>query len=233
MTTAPVRSDGRTSATASVLSRDDARRVYDRIGSLQDTQAFYEDRATSILVEHGDFGAAHRVLEFGCGTGRFAARLLSERLPADAVYRALDLSPTMVQLARTKLQPFAPRAEVVLTDGAAPVDEPTASRDRFVSNFVLDLLAEDDIVAVVREAHRILVPGGLLCVSSLAVGTGGLSRLVSGLWSRLHALNPALTGGCRPLELLDWLPSSEWRIRHHARLTPFGIPSAVIVAEPA
>ena len=227
----PAQPDGRPSVAARVLSREQARRVYDRIGALQDTQAFYEDRATRIVIEHGDFGAAHRVLEFGCGTGRFAARLLSERLPADATYRALDLSPTMVQLARTKLQTFAPRAEVVLTDGAAPTDEPTASRDRFVSNFVLDLLAEDDIAAVVSEAHRILVPGGLLCVCSLSVGAGGLSRLVSRAWSRLHALNPALVGGCRPLELLDWFPSPRWRIRHHARLTPFGVPSAVVLAE--
>lgn len=170
------------------------------------------------------------MLELGCGTGRFAARLLSERLPADASYRALDLSPTMVRLARTKLQSFAPRAEVVLTDGGAPTDEPTASRDRFVSNFVFDLLAADDIEAVVREAHRILEPGGLLCLTSLSVGAGGVSRLVSRAWSRLHALNPALVGGCRPLDLLARLPSAQWRIRHHARLTPFGVPSEVVVA---
>lgn len=227
----PAQPDGRASDPVPVLSREQARRVYDRIGALQDTQAFYEDRATGILVEHGDFRTAHRVLEFGCGTGRFAARLLSDHLPADASYRALDLSPTMVQLARTRLAAFGSRAEVVLTEGAAPADEPTAARDRFVSNFVLDLLAEDDIAAVVREAHRILVPGGLLCVSSLSVGAGGLSRLVSRAWTRLHALNPALVGGCRPLELLDWFPSPQWRIRHHARLTPFGVPSAVVVAE--
>lgn len=223
--------EGHPSAAARVLSRDQARRVYDRIGALQDTQAFYEDRATGILVQHGDFRTAQRVLEFGCGTGRFAARLLADHLPAAASYRALDLSPTMVQLARTRLAAFGSRAEVVLTNGSAPADEPTAARDRFVSNFVLDLLAEDDIVAVVREAQRILVPGGLLCVSSLSVGAGGLSRLVSGAWSRLHALNPALVGGCRPLELLDWFPAPQWRIRHHARLTPFGVPSAVVVAE--
>ncbi len=227
----PTQPDGRRSAKAPVLSREQARPVYDRIGALQATQAFYEDRATGLLIRHGDFGAAHRVLEFGCGTGRFAARLLSDHLPADASYRALDLSPTMVQLATTRLARFGARAEVLLTDGSAPADVPTASRDRFVSNFVLDLLAEDDIAAVVREAQRILVPGGLLCVSSLAVGAGGLSRLVSRAWSRLHALNPALVGGCRPLELLDWFPPSQWRIRHHARLTPFGVPSAVVVAE--
>ena len=154
------------------LSREQARRVYDRIGARQDTQAFYEDRATGILIRHAAFGSAQRVLEFGCGTGRFALQLLSRHLPAEARYRGLDLSPTMVRLAETRLAPFAARAEVVLTEGAPPASEPAASRDRFVSNFVLDLLSEDDIAAVVREAHRILVPGGLLCLTSLSLGAG-------------------------------------------------------------
>lgn len=214
-----------------VLSHEQARRVYDRIGARQDTQAFYEDRATEILVQHGRFETAHRVLEFGCGTGRFALRLLSHHLPGDARYRGLDLSPTMVRLAEERLAPFGSRAEVALTDGSPPVAEPAVSCDRFVSNYVLDLLSEDDIAAVVCEAHRILEPGGLLCVSSLSTGTGPFSRLMSRTWSRVHALRPALVGGCRPLDLLSWLPSELWRLRHHAKLTPFGVPSEVLVAE--
>ncbi len=213
------------------LSHDQARRVYDRIGARQDTQAFYEDRATRILVSHGEFGTARRVLEFGCGTGRFAFRLLSQHLPQDARYRALDLSPTMVRLARERLAPFGQRAEVALTDGSPPTAEPADSCDRFVSNFVLDLLSEEDIAAVVREAHRILEPAGLLCLSSLSTGTGSFSRLVSRLWVRVQGLRPALVGGCRPLELLAWVTPPRWKLRHHARLAPFGVASEVVVAE--
>jgi ubiquinone/menaquinone biosynthesis C-methylase UbiE len=213
------------------LTREEARRVYDRIGAGQDTQAFYEDRATGLLIQHGAFGSARSILEFGCGTGRFAFRLLSQHLPEAARYRALDLSPRMVQLARERLAPFASRAEVVLTDGAPPASEPAASCDRFVSNYVLDLLSEDDISAVLREAHRILEPGGLLCLSGLSTGTGPFSRLVSRAWLRVHALRPALVGGCRPLELVAWLPPQQWRLRHHAKLAPFGVPSEVLVAE--
>lgn len=212
------------------LSREQARRLYDRIGARQDTQAFYEDRATGRLLRHADFGSALRVLEFGCGTGRFAHRLLSRQLPADASYRGLDLSPTMVGLARARLAPFGARAQVALTDGSPPLSEPTASRDRFVSNFVLDLLSEADVAAVLREAHRILCPGGLLCVSSLSTGSGRVSRLVARAWSRVHAWRPALVGGCRPLELLAWLPPQAWQLRHHSKLSPFGVPSEVVVA---
>jgi ubiquinone/menaquinone biosynthesis C-methylase UbiE len=107
-----------------VLSREEARRVYDRIGARQDTQAFYEDRATELLIQHGEFGFAQSVLEFGCGTGRFALRLLSHHLPATARYRALDQSAIMVRLAQSRLAQFGSRAQVVLTDGAPPVSEP-------------------------------------------------------------------------------------------------------------
>lgn len=214
-----------------MLSREQARRVYDRIGARQDTQAFYEDRATEILVEHGDFGTARQVFELGCGTGRFARRLLSRHLPESARYRGVDLSPKMVALARERLAPFGARAEVVLTDGSPPAAEPDGSCDRFVSNFVLDLLPEEDIAAMLREAHRMLDGGGLVLLSSLSTGRGVLSRLTARVWALVHAIRPALVGGCRPLALLSWLPSPRWSVLHHAHLMPFGVPSEVVVGQ--
>lgn len=214
-----------------VLSREEARRVYDRIGARQDTQAFYEDPATDLVIEYGGFETAHRVFEFGCGTGRFAARLLAERLPDTAHYRGVDLSPTMIALAQQRLAPFESRAEALLTDGSPPMAEAAASCDRFVSSYVFDLLADDEIETVLDEAHRMLEPSGLLCLCSLSTGTGPFSRLVASVWSRIHAWRPALVGGCRPLDLLVRVPSSKWRVRHHAQVTPFGVPSEIVVAE--
>lgn len=213
------------------LSREEARRVYDRIGSLQDSQAFYEDAAVDLLVEHGRFEAARRVFEFGCGTGRIAARLLSGPLAADAVYRGVDLSPTMVGLAEARLAPFGPRAQVRLTDGAPPVDEPSGSFDRFVSTYVMDLLSEADIAAVLGEAHRILEPGGLLCLTGLSSGSGPASRAVARIWSAVHALRPSLVGGCRPVDLVPFLAPAAWKVRVHSRVAPFWVPSEVVVAE--
>ena len=40
------------------LSHQEASRTYDRIGSLQDSQGFYEDRATALVVQHGNFTRA-------------------------------------------------------------------------------------------------------------------------------------------------------------------------------
>jgi len=214
------------------LSRDEARRIYDRIGAWQDSQGFYEDRATDLLLRSADFESAARVFEFGCGTGRFAERLLSRQLVPSATYRGVDLSPKMITLARGRLASFRDRVELRLTEGGPPDDEPAACCDRFVSNYVLDLLGEEEIAAVVRAAHRMLEPGGLLCLVGLSTGSGPLSRFVSRAWRRLHALRPSLVGGCRPLELLDWVGPPAWELLRHERVAPFGVSSEIVVARP-
>lgn len=212
------------------LSHGEARRIYDRIGSFQDSQAFYEDQTTQVLVEHGAFATASAVFEFGCGTGRFAESLLAQRLPATATYRGVDLSPTMVGLARSRLARFGSRAEVVEAEGGAPVGEPDHGYDRWVSNFVLDLLSGSDIESVLVEAHRMLKPGGLLCLASLGTGDSWYTRTVAGVWSVIHRLSPALLGGCRPIDLRPFLSPDRWSIEHHRSLAPFLIPSEAIVA---
>ena len=213
------------------LSPAAARRVYDRIGRLQDSQAFYEDKAIDEIVAHADLNLAHSVFEFGCGTGRFGERLLSRHLPPDATYCATDVSPVMVGLARRRLVPFGERATVRLTTGAPPADEPPAAHDRFFAHFVLDLLSDEQIRAVIAAAHRLLRPDGLLGLSSLAPGFTPASRLFIRVWTRIHSFRPAWVGGCRPLDLASQLPATHWRIRHHARMMSWGVPLAAIVAE--
>ncbi len=215
---------------STTLSHPQARRAYDRIGAWQDSQRFYEDRATNLLVEHGDFGSAESLFEFGCGTGRFAARLLGQYLPESARYRGIDLSPRMVRLAQARLAPYAPRAQVVLSDGAPPTSEPGASCDRFVSNFVFDLLSSEDIRAVLAQAHRMLRPEGLLCLSGLSTGIGPGSRIVAAAIGWIQSKRPALVGGCRPIDLLPFLTNSAWRVEHHFKVARFGLPSEAVVA---
>lgn len=214
-----------------ILSHAEARRVYDRIGRLQDTQAFYEDVATSRLLQHGDFSSARSVFEFGCGTGRFAQRLLEGKLPPEARYRGVDLSPRMIGIASSRLQPWKARAEVRLTEGGRPHDEPTASCDRFVSNYVFDLLAIEEIEAVLQEAHRMLQPGGLLCTVGLSTGIDPASRAVARAWSWVQSLAPALVGGCRPVDVRPLLARGRWKLRHHSKLARFAVTSECLVAE--
>ena len=62
------------------LTSSKIRDFYDAFGKKQDKQ-FYEDAAIDHLIEHGEFEKAGYVVEFGCGTGKLASRLLTEILP--------------------------------------------------------------------------------------------------------------------------------------------------------
>lgn len=214
-----------------VLSRAAAQAYYDRFGKKQDSQGFYEDPALDDLVAHADFEGSRRVFEFGCGTGGFAARLLEKHLPASASYLGCDISPVMVDLARRRLEAFGERAEVVLSEGAVAFALPGDSVDRVVCSYVLDLLPEADIERFFGEAHRVLKPGGKICVASLTRGVHVPSRVVSSLWMSVFRLRPALVGGCRPIHVEAFADPEMWRFVHRRVVTPFGVPSEVLIAE--
>ncbi len=218
--------------TGRCLSPEEAKRFYDRLGSMQDWQKFYENHAINDLIAHAAFESARSIFEFGCGTGSFAVRLLQRYLSTDASYAGLDISSTMIALARKRLEPWSGRARVHQSDASPRVPEPDQTLDRFVSIYVFDLLAPNFIEQLLSEAHRLLVPGGKLCLASLTFGASGLSRAVGWGWQRLWRINPGIVGGCRPIELLDYLVSENWNCDHRAVLTSWGITSEVLVASP-
>jgi ubiquinone/menaquinone biosynthesis C-methylase UbiE len=207
------------------LTPSEARTFYDSFGAKQDAQP-YEDVALAELMQHGGFDSATRVFELGCGTGRFAETLFEHRLPASASYLGVDISTTMVALARKRLERFGSRAAV--TEGDALAD---GRFDRIVCTYVLDLLSENDIREFLVESARALAPGGRLCVANLTVGTTFTTRIVSTIWKAAFLLAPRRVGGCRPLRLAPFLNSDIWHIRHRAVVASSGIPSEVIVAE--
>jgi ubiquinone/menaquinone biosynthesis C-methylase UbiE len=212
------------------LTRAEARNFYNRFGSKQDRQQWYENPATRDLLEHAGFETAMAVCELGCGTGAFAEEVLAHYLANMACYCGVDISTTMVDLTRQRLARFESRAEVLLTDGSLKFAWPDASVDRFVTNYVLDLLSPDDIRQALVEAYRLLRPEGRLCVVSLTCGRTGVARLVTWLWDAVHWLHPRLVGGCRPLQLRAYLDAEHWRTDYNHVVTACGVPSEITVA---
>ena len=212
------------------LSHSQARAFYDGFGARQDRQGWYEDAALRELIAHADFAQAGLVLEFGCGTGRFAASLLAGPLADDARWLGLDISRTMAGLARDRLDAYAGRATVLLTDGRMALPVADDSLDRVVATYVLDLLSADDCRTFVAEARRVLAPGGLLCLCGLTGGTTPVARVVTAVWRAVHAVNPKWVGGCRPMSLTRFVDGADWRTVHHGGVTRRGISSEVLIA---
>jgi SAM-dependent methyltransferase len=216
------------------LNAERARRAYDRIGRLQDTQVFYEHAVTRRLAELGRFEQARWAFELGCGTGRFAAQLLRDRLPVTARYRGVEISPKMAALARRQLAQWVPRAEVVLVEPPGRVLPGCDGQfDRFVACYLFDLLAYNHAGTVLNEAGRLLAPNGLLCLVSLTRGATRTGRMVSDAWDSVSERWPLLLGGCRSIELAMLLEPGAWHIKHQEVLTRWGVSSQLLVASPA
>jgi SAM-dependent methyltransferase len=208
---------------AKALDRDAIRAHYDAFGKRQDNQSWYEDPALQVLLDNGEFGTAQHVVEFGCGTGRLAETLMREHLGPTATYTGLEISQTMIDLARDRLLPLEPRAVVELTRGKIAL--PAA--DRIVATYVLDLLAEDEMAEFLAAAQAALPKDGYLCLANLTTGTP-----VSGLWAALYRLAPRLLGGSRPIKTASRLQAANWRIVCAQRVSVFGIASEAVVAMP-
>ena len=137
----------------------------------------------------------------------------------------------MVDLAKHRLEAYAGRAQVVLSDVAVHFPFPDHLVDCIVSSYVLDLLSEADIRHFLSEAHRTLTPGGR--VASLALlGALAFHRELYRLYGRqVPPCVPTIVGGCRPIDLASFIDERQWRIMHRRVLTPFGVPSEVLILE--
>lgn len=102
-----------------------------------------------------------RVLETACGSGIVTRRLL-ERLPAAARLVATDLNQAMIEHARAAL-PRDPRVEWRTADAQA-LPFPDASYGALVMQFGIMFVPDKPLA--LREAKRVLEPGGRLLVSA-------------------------------------------------------------------
>lgn len=212
-----------------LLTPQQTREFYNKFGAKQDSQQFYERPVVEDLIAHSAFSDAFSVFEFGCGTGRFAKELLSSILPDDAKYVGYDISETMVELTENQIALFGNRAKVYLTDGTIKFDLADQKFDRVISNYVLDILSLDDIQQFLNEAHRILIPGGFLCLISLTFANTPFSRFVTCCWLKIHNFKPSLVGGCRPIKLTELIPLGKWNIEYSNVVVAWGIASEVVV----
>lgn len=206
------------------------KRVYNWLGAKLDTQAFYEQSGVDEVIRHGRFDSAYTVFEFGCGTGRLAHQLLAEYLSSDCLYSAVDISPKMVAITRARLEPWEDRTSISVSTGSVELDYADSSFDRFICIYVIDLLSDADAFRLIEDAHRILRPDGLLCLVSITPGITLFSRMLMSILQFINKLHPVLTGGCRPVRLLRFIPEEKWYIDYHHVLSRYGVAIEIVIA---
>lgn len=182
----------------------------------------------------GRFGTASVVVEAGCGTGRFAEWLFAGPFNSDTTYCGVDISAGMLQRAGQRLGGYGPRANLVRGDTANGLPLRDSCCDRVIAAYLIDLLDDDEARALVADAHRILRPGGLICLASLTRSPpGALSGIIAKSWSAVQALAPLRVGGCRPICLEPLLTPDQWTIEYRQTVAPRGVASEIVVARRA
>lgn len=113
----------------------------------------------AVLLERWADDLRGEVLELGCGAGRLTAHLVERA----GHVRAIDLSPAMVERCRRR----CPAADVQVGDLADLSGQETGGCTAVVAGWnVLDVLGHEERLRTLGEIRRILVPGGLLVMSS-------------------------------------------------------------------
>lgn len=227
----------------SVLSRADARAVYDRFAEKghiggKDSSSGYGGPAVQAILTMAAFSHATSVVDYGCGQGKLAELVLGQQ--PHLRWRGVDQSPRMVECARERLNVFGDRAQVELLAGGDPEEVVVApgSVDRFVSTYVLDLLSERDMFAVLDKAQQCLHPErGLLLLAGITWGFWDSIRtcFMTLVWELLYRFTRKTVGGCRPQHLEPYLTAKGWTIVRAVRTLPSGFPwmvSEVVCARP-
>jgi ubiquinone/menaquinone biosynthesis C-methylase UbiE len=110
------------------------------------------------LIEGGGFSAGDAVLEIGCGTANFLAAIVRE-----TGARGTGVDPAERMLAEARLDPE--KGYLALLPGSAEALPVPDSMFRFA--YSVDVIHHvGDRAAAAREAHRVLAPGGRICIAT-------------------------------------------------------------------
>jgi demethylmenaquinone methyltransferase/2-methoxy-6-polyprenyl-1,4-benzoquinol methylase len=136
------------------------------------------DKAYDRLASHIKKG--QRVLDLGCGTGALTLRAAQK----DAKVKGIDVSSQMLEIAQERARKAGLAQNIELSEmGVAELgSEESESYDVVTSGLCFSELTDDELTYALKEAERILKPGGLLLVADevqpRSISKRALTRLI-------------------------------------------------------
>jgi demethylmenaquinone methyltransferase/2-methoxy-6-polyprenyl-1,4-benzoquinol methylase len=185
----------------------------------------FESRAARRAYRTAGLSGNERVLEVAVGGGEFHSVLA--KTPGLKSCVGVDLSAQMLARARKRLAGSGVALSGLCRANAMALPFSGAAFDILFNLYMMDLLLEEDVPAVLREFARVLSPGGRLIVLSMA----RQAEWVNAIWMWLYRRSPVMTGGCRPLPVAGMLEQNGWEINLREVISQGGFRSELMVAQ--
>jgi ubiquinone/menaquinone biosynthesis C-methylase UbiE len=142
-------------------------------------------------LEQAEIGRDQQILDLGRGTGTMAI-LIRQRRP-DCTVLGVDGDPKVLAIARRK----AARRSLPIRFDEAMADHlpyPDRSFDRVLSSLVLHHLTDEGKIGALREARRVLKPGGSFHLADFGPPVGWFATVAARLVSHGGHLDDNLEG---------------------------------------
>ncbi|KAK7263730.1 hypothetical protein RJT34_31324 [Clitoria ternatea] len=144
------------------------------------------------IMQYSQTSMIHNILDLGCAVG-VSTRYLADKFP-EAEVTGLDLSPYFLAVAQQKEKTGVPRKfpiRWIHADGEN-TGLPSKSFDLISIAFVLHECPTTGIVNIVREAFRLLRPGGTLALHDSSMKSKVLQELSPVLFTVFKSTEPFL-----------------------------------------
>ncbi|MDP3282260.1 MAG: methyltransferase domain-containing protein, partial [Nitrosomonas sp.] len=137
---------------------------------------FPESGIKTALIAQARIQPGQDVLDVGCGTGTLTVMIT--QIQPDAGVNGLDMDPQILDIARRKAEQTG--ETIVLQQGTATcLPYPDESFDHVFASLMLHHLTRQDKQQALREAFRVLKPGGELHIADFGKPHDSVMWLIS------------------------------------------------------
>jgi ubiquinone/menaquinone biosynthesis C-methylase UbiE len=207
------------------VSQKEVAGVYDALAPMYNLWGrLTESRARERAIELAEVRDGQDVLEVAVGTGLAFYEIVKRNPNGGNV--GVDLSEGMLTKARKRLRGLKSSSYELKTGSAFQLEEKDASFDLLMNNYMFDLIAFEEMDAVLHEFKRVLRKGGKLVLVNMTVG----EKFGTDIYTRIYQISPKLMGGCRGIRLAEKLKVHGFNVKLREYYQQLLFPSEVILA---
>ena len=192
--------------------------IYDLWGGLTETHARQKALARAGIQD------GEAILDVAVGTGLTFQEIL--RANPHGENAGIDLTPAMLAKAQTRAAKTGIRNYQLQVGDAYALDFPDHHFNLVMSNYMFDLLPENDFALVLQEFKRVLKPQGRIVLVNMTRGEKFYQRF----WESVYRFNPRWLGGCRGVLLASALHQTGFQNIQREFVSQWGFPSEVMTA---